>query len=333
MITTDKDIKRYNVTCRECKRITEIASNQPAGDSVLFMCECGDICKLTIPEDVTGKHLYKMQKSTFNLRLGILQIIAEIGRAMTVRQIFYQAVSRGLVPKDEQYGYGPVQRNILEMRRLGTLPYFYISDMTRRYMKPQTFNGVGAAMDHWMQYYKQDVWANQPVNVEIWLEKDALGGIFNEVTYPYDVPLYIARGFSSESFLFDAAQSIKRIGKPTYVYFFSDYDPSGLKLAEQVRDKLPRFGVDIEFTRVALTRDQINEYNLPTRPTKKGKHSAGFEDESTELDALHPDILHELITDCIMNHISKRELKNIQQEEAVQKDTLINFLNKFRQAQ
>jgi len=140
------------------------------------------------------------------------------------------------------------------------------------------------------------------------------------------VPLYVAKGFTSDSFAFTAANHIKQIGKPTYIYIFSDHYPSGLLLSDTIVKKIRSFGVNPHCERVALSKQQVEEYNLPTRPTKKSSHSRGFTGESTELDALHPKVLKELIRDCIYRHISPHDIKNIKMEEAVHKQTLTDIL-------
>jgi len=316
VITTDKDIDQYEFTCKECGKTIEFASNQPKGDIIPIICECFSAYSLTI-ESKTGPHHYRMQEKTRHIRDGIIEIFQDIGRRMTVRQVFYQAVTKGMVPKDEDKGYGPIQRNILEMRRLGCLPYSFVSDLSRRMVKPTTYNGLNDALDTWMTYYRQDVWANQDEYVEIWLEKDALSGIFLEVTRKYDVPLYVARGFSSESFLYEASLNIKAINKPAYIYFFSDHDNAGRDLCRQVEKKLPQFGVEIIFERAGLTESQIFAWDLPTRPEKRNSQAT-----ATELDAVHPDTLQALIVSKIENHITAADLEKIVMEEEVQRDTL-----------
>lgn len=327
MITTDKDIDHYEFTC-DCGRTIELASNQPQGDTIPVICECFHGYNLKITSE-TGAYHFEMREDTRRIRDGIISIYQDIQRKMTVRQVFYQAVSRGLVPKSEQYGYNLIQRSMLEMRKCGHLPYSFVSDLSRRMVKPTTYNGLGDALDHWIQYFRIDVWKDQRDYVEIWLEKDALSGIFLEVTRKYDVPLYIARGFSSESFLHDAAMNIKAMQKPTYVYFFSDYDKAGLDLCNKVEKRLPMFGVDINFERVGLNLEQIREWNLPTRPEKSGAFS-----DATDLDAVHPNTLQDLISNTIEQHINPADMDKITMEEEVQRDTLKNMKYNFlRQAQ
>ncbi len=325
MITTDKNIPCHSIVC-DCGRTIKVASNQPPGDEVHVICECFQRWSIQLTGKNNHKGLYKARTETQKLRNGITEIFRRIGRPMTVRQVFYQAVYFGLVPKNEK-GYGVIQRNILEMRRYGHLPYNFVSDLTRRMVKPNSYNGLGDALDRWMNFYRQDVWADQPAHVEIWLEKDALAGIFADITTKYDVPLFIARGFSSESFLYSASQEIKRINKPTYVYYFSDFDQAGLNMCKQVSDKLPRFGVNIEFIRAGLTESQVKEYNLPSRPSKGDSDT--FKNGSTELDAMNPIDLQGLIEGCILKHISIKDLENIMMEETVQKNTLMQLANNF----
>jgi hypothetical protein len=65
-----------------------------------------------------------------------------------------------------------------------------------------------------------------------------LGSLFYRETEPYAVPLYVARGFSSVSFLHEAAMEIIRADKPAYIYQFSDFDFSGLHIVNSTESRL-----------------------------------------------------------------------------------------------
>ena len=62
---------------------------------------------------------------------GALALIVEEIEPATVRQVFYQAVVRGLVPKDEARGYKLVQRRLVKLRECGEIPYGWITDNVR----------------------------------------------------------------------------------------------------------------------------------------------------------------------------------------------------------
>ena len=198
----------------------------------------------------------------------LLDIIA-VGRPMTVRQVFYQATVHGLVEKAES-GYGKVQTDLTVMRRAGELPYDWLADNTRWQRKPRTFSSVEEALRDTAAFYRKSLWTDADCYVEIWLEKDALSGVIYPVTSMYDVPLMVARGYASLSFLYSAAEYINDLDVPTYIYQFGDFDPSGVNAGEKIEETLRELapGADIVFERIAVTEAQIADWDLPTRPTK-----------------------------------------------------------------
>ena len=151
----------------------------------------------------------------------------------TVRGIFYQAVSRGLVEKTEPEYKETVCRLLGEMREAGELPFRWIADNTRWMRKPDTYGSLVDMLENSAAFYRRAIWQSQRDYIEIWLEKDALSGVFSDVTYEYDVPLMVTRGYPSITYIFEAAEEIDRIGKPTFIYYFGDRDPSGLNIFER----------------------------------------------------------------------------------------------------
>src|SRR5699024_8519131 len=111
----------------------------------------------------------------------------------------------------------------------------------RSFYRPKTFSSLEEMLHQSKITYRRSLWDNVYEDVEIWLEKEALRGVFYPITQKYDVPLYITKGFSSLSFVFDAAQEIKHRDHPTYVYLFTDRDPSGMKVAESIESRLKEF--------------------------------------------------------------------------------------------
>jgi hypothetical protein len=80
------------------------------------------------------------------------------------------------------------------------MPFDWIADNTRWMRKPRTFTSPEAAVQHTAEHYRRDLWADTEAYVEIWIEKDALAGVVIEITAEYDVPLMVARGYSSTPF-------------------------------------------------------------------------------------------------------------------------------------
>ena len=250
-------------------------------------------------------------------REALLDIIDD-GKPMTVRQVFYQATVRGLVEKAES-GYGKVQNDLTLMRRDGVLPYDWLADNTRWQRKPQTFDSVEQALRETAAFYRKSLWTDADSYVEIWMEKDALAGVIYPITSMYDVPLMVARGYASLSFLYNAAEYINQLDVPAYIYHLGDYDPSGVNAGEKIEETLRELApnAEIYFERIAVTPEQIEAWNLPTRPTKKTDTRAkSFGSElSVELDAIDPNVLRSLVQDAIERHLPAAQFEILKAAE------------------
>jgi hypothetical protein len=263
-------------------------------------------------------------------RESLLAIIAAM-RPMTVRQVFYQASVRGLIDKSEA-GYAKVQTDLVQMRRSGMLPYAWLADNTRWQRKPTTFTSVEEALRETAQFYRKALWTEADAYVEIWLEKDALAGVILPVTSLYDVPLMVARGYASLSFLHGAAEHIADLDVPAYIYHLGDYDPSGVNAGDKIEETLRAMApeAEIHFERIGVTPAQITDWNLPTRPTKASDSRAkNFGDISVELDAIAPDDLRELVRVAIERHLPEDQfaiLKAAEQSERTMIAGLVGML-------
>jgi hypothetical protein len=122
--------------------------------------------------------------------------------------MFYQMVNRGVIDKTEQENKGTICRLLAEMRRSGDMPYDWVADNTRWMRKPTSYSSLHSMLVHSQRLYRRDIWNNQDVYVEIWLEKEALAGVLCDVTEEWDVPLMVTRGYPSISFLHSAAESM-----------------------------------------------------------------------------------------------------------------------------
>ena len=235
---------------------------------------------------------------------------------MTVRQLFYALVVLDVVQKTEKDYSQTVIRQLTKLRRAGIIPYEWIEDNTRWVRQPDTYLGLADAVMSLQEDYRRALWEESPVHLEMWCEKDALGSVIAKVTIPYDVALMVSRGFSSETFLQSCAETIVKIGKPAHVFHFGDHDPSGVWIARKTEEWLRKHaGQDapITFERVAVTREQISKWNLPTRPTKRigNRHAKNFEGDSVELDAIPPRQLRALVKECIERHVDQEQVKAI----------------------
>ena len=273
---------------------------------------------------------HRSTKAEVEARREALLAIIDDGRPMTVRQVFYQATVRGLFEKVES-SYGRVQVDLVKMRRDGSLPYDWLADNTRWQRKPRTFDSVEDALRATAAFYRKSLWTTAAAYVEIWLEKDALAGVIYPVTSMYDVPLMVARGYASLSFLYSAAEYINTLTVPVYIYHLGDYDPSGVNAGEKIEETLRELApnADIVFERIAVTPGQISYLDLPTRPTKKSDtRSKGFGDISVELDAIDPNVLREIVREAIERHLPADQFEILKAAEQSEREIISRLVRK-----
>ena len=314
--------------------------NDPVGE----MAEGAVIDQLFGPRPKKPRGL---AEATLVLRRLLLSILKDIDGPATVRQLFYLVSARGGVTKDER-GYRRVQRQVLLMRREGLIPYGRIADNNRRRIHNPSYNNLGHALDETAAFYRQALWRDLLIYLEVWTEKDAMVGTMFPVTDPYDVELCVARGHSSETFAWESAETMAKqseAGKIPVVVYVGDHDPSGVHASEDLRTRLAGFmegrvGPEgFHFRRLAVNEDQIQELNLQTRETKRTdprlrhfEQRFGKGAESVDVDAIHPDRLRKMLADTIEAYIPDDLMAKVQAEEEAAREALEQMASNWRAA-
>jgi hypothetical protein len=252
---------------------------------------------------------------------------------LTIRHVFYRMSNDlRLINKTEAEYDNVVVRLLGKMREDGRIPFRWITDNTRWMIKDAAFHSARDAIERIQASYRQSLWDEQDVYVEVWTEKDAIAGFLSRITKPWDVPLMVVRGYSSKSFLYSCARDIEAIAKPAYLSYFGDWDPSGVHIPQHIEDSLRRYApeAEIHFERVAVTPEQVEAWQLPTRPTKSSDSRARrFVGESVEIDALPSQRLLDLAERCITRHIDHDVLRNTRRIESLERQTLGNIISQW----
>jgi hypothetical protein len=289
---------------------------------------------LCVPRDTKSKGPRRTKAAVTSIRDAIRKVL-EQDHPQTVRQVFYALTVLGAIKKQEVEYKRTVIRLLVKMREKREIPFDWLADNTRWQRKPATFIGLDSCLTNTARFYRRDLWAAAPVYCEVWCEKDALAGVLIEETEPYDVPLMVARGYASISFLHSAAKAIEAKGKPAYIYHFGDLDPSGVDAARDIEAKLRRYapGAEIHFERPAVTREQVEQWNLPTRPTKTTDTRAKkFVGTSVELDAIPAATLRGLVRESIERYIDKQQLELLRIAEASERELLTKWASTLKGA-
>lgn len=258
------------------------------------------------------------------------EIIAEYaadGYSLTLRQLYYQFVARDLIP-NTQKEYSNLGAVINNARLSGLLDWEAIEDRTRNLAELPNWEDAESIVDSCASQFRLDKWSDQPYRVEVWVEKEALAGVFARVCDDLQVPYFSCRGYVSQSEMWRAAQRLRdheRNKQLTTIFHFGDHDPSGIDMTRDIKERLRLFGSYVVVKRLGLNMDQVDRYGPPPNPAKLSDSRAAeyvheYGDESWELDALPPQILSDLVRDAV-NGVRDDKLwkKQVRQEEEAKK--------------
>lgn len=265
------------------------------------------------------------------------KVFQQYNMPLTLRQLFYRLVAKLIFP-NTMNNYKALSKMLVKARERGDVDDSWIEDRTRQtiggdwgYEDSDDFiqDQIDDLKKSW-ERFTMKMWEDQPHIVEVWVEKDALSRVVSEIARGFRTRTCPSKGYSSYTYLKDAAERIDDAGKPVVVLYFGDYDPSGLDIVRDLEERLDRYrteGTELTVKRIALTLDQIREHNLPPMPAKtsdprlaKFIADTGGTD-AVELDALEPDVLQDLVKKAINQHINvetwnkRRELIEKKKEE------------------
>ncbi|MCD6536431.1 MAG: hypothetical protein J7K49_05310 [Thaumarchaeota archaeon] len=312
----------------------------------------------------------------------------------TVRQIFYRLVSERLLP-NLQKAYKALDSRLTREREEGLEAFGWegeneygdvsygihpdaFRDTSRRVIGGDIgFFSLEEYFDRFLRYlegaYTRRRWENQPKQVVVWLEKEALAGVLEDIAKRYRVRLIPSRGYASFTYVYKQLVQALDLNKQLVILLLTDFDPSGQDMVRDLKNRVLKYvynyydyymdredynGVikvneifkvngdeywreyeaeGIEIKKVALTREQVIKYNLPPLPAKTSDprykwFSKAYGDEATELDALPPEVLRQLVESAIIENIdidAWEEVKRIEEEE---REKIKEIVQKLRES-
>ncbi len=284
------------------------------------------------------------------------------GYRMTLRQLYYQFVSKNLIINEEK-SYKNLAGTISDGRLVGLIDWDAIEDRGRVADVPHHQADAadmlkilkGAANG-----FTLDAWRDQPTYVELWVEKQALAGVLEPLARRHHVTLMVNKGYSSQSAMYESAQRFRegmgttgerddtvgrgedawydlRSERKGLLLYLGDHDPSGEDMVRDIRDRLQNFGCgeDLSVRKVALTTAQVKQHRPPPNPAKitDSRAAAYIQKHGTsswEVDALPPNVLARLVTAAITEVIDEEELKRVRTEETVGRKALVKALDGAR---
>lgn len=266
---------------------------------------------------------------------------------MTVRQIFYRLVGNYGYPKDER-AYKRLADYLVKARRAQMISFHRIRDDGGTtngggggYASPDEF--LGALADYSTSYHRNPM-QDQPYNIEVWCEAEGMVPMLGQMLRPWGISATGSGGFSSVTVTHGFAQKVLgHDDRPTVMLHIGDFDPSGESIFESMCQDIGAFvigrhggkwnsetGETLELhgfedpdhapffipRRVALTADQVDEHDLPTAPPKASdSRSAKWEGETTQAEAMPPDLLERILVDAVTEWIDQDVYDEVQAQQ------------------
>ncbi len=266
----------------------------------------------------------------------VIKDYQEQGLTLTLRQLFYQLVSRNII-KNSKAEYEKIGGLVSKGRRGGQLDWDAIEDRIRVPKVPQEFESIDDLMEVALRAYRLPRMRGQAQHVELWVEKDAIAGVLAPIASKYHITLMVNRGYSSTSAMKEAGERVRTHCKEMCVdeatiFYLGDFDPAGEDMVRDVSERLREYTnngirftetkdaegkydltaeteeerqarrpwIDVRVEKIALTMEQIEEYNPPPNPvkvtdSKAKKYRELHGDSSWEVDALPPVTLRDII--------------------------------------
>lgn len=313
--------------------------------------------KFAYVEKLTLSSKNKEQLAAINK---IIEEYRQQGYTLSLRQLYYQLVSRDVVP-NQQKEYAKLSTLLTKGRMSGIVDWDAIEDRLRKPYIPYWVSGMAEAIRDTIEQYRINRMKGQATYLEVWVEKDALSEVLKRSTEPYHVRVMVNRGYSSTSAMHDAYKRFEEAileerEVKVVVLYLGDHDPSGMDMVRDIADRVKQFfwGKRIqdveedegefnewfekhfEIQRIALNMEQIRRYNPPPNPAKfSDPRATGYVEkygkQSWEVDALPPEVLHKLVQKHINENIDVDLFNSVVAGEEQDKAKLKKILSQIKE--
>jgi hypothetical protein len=259
---------------------------------------------------------------------------------ITGRQILYRLMGRGTARKaDGDKVYDLLTRG----RRSGRIPWEAIGDGRTEKLVPVVCTdpeAFRAEMRASASVYRLDRQAGQPVYLEVFVEAaGAVEQVYRTTGNGYGIPVYSGAGFNTVTALREIVLRAEQREQPTTVLVLGDYDWHGEQIRKRVAADVEAFAeqhdVEIEFHTIALTRGQIEEFDLIKQGPEDAKERKKLDnakrrgwphDWTVQLEAMSPDDLAAVLVETIEDLTDDELRQAVLAEEAEQRAELMRQL-------
>jgi hypothetical protein len=249
-------------------------------------------------------------------------IVSSYATLVTLRQLFYRLVAAQLMPNTTN-AYKSLSKYTADARRAGTFPA--LMDRNRHIHRDQTFENPSSARRWLREIYRRDRTEGQTVSLYLGVEKAGIVEQLREWFGDLGIPVLALGGYSSESSERKVITDVADGHRPAVLLYAGDFDQSGEDIDRNFTAQTDCWDA---VRRVALTAVQVDQYQLPPQPGKEAdSRAAAFTARhgrlvQVELDALPPEVLHDLYTAAIAEFWDNEAYQDSLTREAADRRTL-----------
>ena len=201
-------------------------------------------------------------------------------------------------------GYRHVQSRCVALRRSGRVPYGWFADLSRRGYFVNTYSDASEFINRVKSLYRADIWSDADIRCEVWAESRSIASVILDDCRELAVDLYPCGGFSSLSFVHEAAESLNASDddRPLRVFYIGDYDAAGVLIDQSLEREMRlhlRPDIELQFERIGINADQVEEYDLPTKPRKDSDRRSRQLAFSVEAESMPAKILREILREKV----------------------------------
>jgi hypothetical protein len=183
-------------------------------------------------------------------------------------------------------------------------------------------------MRSYAEGYEHDLTEGQEYHVELWVEAGGMVPQASAVAQDFGVVTYSAGGFNGLTDKHETASRLAGEERPCLVLHCGDYDPSGLSILDSLAEDVSALAyglgkTDVEFRRVIVTPEQIEQYGLPSAPQKGTDNRGEWMDATVQAEALPPDVLAQEIRDVLESVTDADILEDMRAQGATEREQIL----------
>jgi hypothetical protein len=266
------------------------------------------------------------------LRAALLELLAEHERdgalPTSARFLYYELVQRGILSKERMtQGRRPDQNMsdaLTDLRERGEVPWDWIADETRAL---DSFLGASSLREWMLQVLPQarlDPWAGDaPL---ILTESRSLAGVLRELVDDHAAQIAATNG-QCGGFLHTRIAPALSPGQR--ILYLGDFDLSGGQIEDNTRRVLEREVGELAWERLALTQEQVDQYDLPVIEKHDRRYNDGHPHLAVETEAIGQRIIVDIVRSRL-EQLLPEPLRSVQVRADAQRSVIQKALQRLR---